>query len=132
MVVSDPIADMLTAIRNGYLVNKKTVEIFHSQIKEKIGQILVKEGFLKKIEVKGKTPAEKKLVLSLKYQKGQPVLTGIKRISKPGQRIWVKKDKIPLVRLGFGVTIVSTPKGLMTNHEARKEKLGGEVICQVW
>lgn len=130
--MSDSIADMLTRIRNGYLVKKKTAEVPYSRIKEKIAEILVKENFLAKMEIQGKKPAEKKILLYLKYKGKKSVLTGVKRISKPGLRIYAKADRIPSIRLGFGVTIVSTPAGLMTDREARKKKLGGEIICQVW
>lgn len=130
--MSDPIADILTRIRNGYLVKKKTVEAPYSQMIHQIAKVLVKEKFLAKIEIQGKKPAEKKIVLHLKYKGKEPALTGIKRISKPGLRVYTKAKKIPAVRLGFGVTIVSTPAGLMTDREARKKKLGGEIICQVW
>lgn len=132
MVMSDPIADMLTRIRNGYLVRKKAVEVPYSQIKEEIAKILVKEKFLAKIEIQGEKPSEKKIILSLKYKGKEPALTGIKRISKPGLRVYTKANKIPPVRLGFGINIISTPAGLMTDREARKKNLGGEIICQVW
>ena len=132
MVMSDPIADMLARIKNGYLARKKTVSLPYSQVKEKIAEVLVKEGFLAKLEVQGKKPSEKKIILQLKYQKKKPVLTDIKRVSKPGLKIYARANKIPLVRTGFGITIISTSSGLMTDNQARKEKLGGEVICQVW
>jgi len=131
-MMSDPIADMLTRIRNGYLVRKKTVEVPYSQIIQKIAKILVREKFLTKIEIQGKKLAEKKVILHLKYKGKEPALTGIKRISKPGLRVYAKANKIPMVRLGFGITIVSTPSGLLTDREARKKNLGGEVVCQVW
>jgi len=131
-MISDPIADMLTRIRNGYLVRKKTVEVPYSQIKEEMAKILMKEKFLAKTEVQGEKPAEKKIVCQLKYEGKKPALTDIKRISKPGLRFYAKANKIPPVRLGFGISIVSTPAGLMTDREARKKNLGGEVICQVW
>lgn len=130
--MSDPIADMLTRIRNSYLARKKTAEVPYSQVKEKIAKILIKEKFLTKMEIQGKKPVGKKIILSLKYEGKEPVLTGVKRISKPGLRVYAKAGKIPRVRLGFGITIISTPSGLMTDQEARKKNLGGEVICQVW
>lgn len=130
--MTDPIGDFLTRIRNGYLAGKKTIEVPHAKIKEKIGEILVKEGYLKGMEVEGKKPQEKKLVLSLKYPKKKPAIIGIKRVSKPGVRLYAKTDKIPRVRWGKGLVILSTPGGLMTDKEAKKKKLGGEVICQVW
>lgn len=131
-MISDPIADILTRIRNGYLVRKKAVEVPYSQIKEQIAKILVKEKFLAKTEIQGEKPPQKKIVLHLKYEGKNPALTGIKQISKPGRRVYTKADKIPAVRLGFGVTIVSTSAGLMIDREAKKKNLGGEVICQVW
>jgi len=130
--VTDPIADFLTRIRNGYLIRKKTVKVPYSKIIQKIGEILFKEKFLSKVEIQEKKPQEKKIILHLKYDGKKPVLTGIKQISRPGLRVYAKADKIPSVRLGFGITIVSTPSGLMTNREAKKKNLGGEVICQVW
>lgn len=128
----DPIADFLIRIKNGYLARKKEILVPYSKIKEKIGQILVKEGFLTKVEAEGENPQEKKLRLKLKYKNKMPAITDLKRISKLGLRIYARSTKIPRVRFGFGMTIVSTPKGLMTDREAKKKKLGGEVICQVW
>lgn len=130
--MSDPVADMLTRIRNGYLVRKKTVEVPYSRIIQRIAKILVEEKFMAKAVVQGKKTVEKKIVLHLKYKGKEPAVTGIKRISKPGLRVYAKTKKIPTVREGFGVTIVSTPAGLMTNREAKKKNLGGEIICQVW
>lgn len=130
--MTDPIADMLSRIRNGYLVRKKFVETPYSKFKKEIAQILVAEKFLAKIEVLGKRPQEKKIVFHLKYKDKEPALTRIRRISKPGLRVYVRADKIPPVRLGFGISVISTPAGLMTDREARKKNLGGEVICQVW
>lgn len=132
MVMSDPIGDMLTRIRNGYLVRKKTVVIPYSRIKEKIVKILLKENFLANAKTQKGARTQKTILLTLKYKDKEPALTGIKRISKPGLRVYAKANKIPAVRLGFGITIVSTPSGLLTDREARKKNLGGEVICQVW
>lgn len=130
--MTDPIADFLTRIRNGYQARKKVVEVPYSKIKEGIGQILVKKGYLRKIEAEGKEPQEKRLVLALKYKGGEPAVTGIKRLSKPSVRIYAQTGKIPSPPWGFGVTILSTSQGLMTDREARKKKIGGEVICQIW
>lgn len=127
-MVSDPIADMLARIKNAYLAGHKTVEIPCSRIKEEIGKILVKEGYLKT----QKTPKPQKIVCGLKYEGGKPVMSDFKRVSKPGRRVYVGWKKIPRTLSGYGLTIVSTPKGLMTDKEARKKKLGGELICQVW
>jgi len=130
--MSDPIADLLTSLRNGYSAGKRTVAVPYSQFKESLGQILVKEGFLTKLTVQGKKPTEKKILFQLKYQAKKPALQGIKRISKPGVRLYAKAKRMPPVREGFGITIVSTPAGLMTGKEANQKKLGGEIICQVW
>ncbi len=132
MVVSDPIADMLTRIKNAYLAGKRTVEIDSSKTLKAIAKIILKEGYLKSIEEEKIKKGFKKLKLTLKYKSHRPSLTKIKRISKPGVRIYVKVNKIPRVREGIGVTIVSTPKGLMTDKEAKKANLGGEIICQIW
>lgn len=131
-MLSDPIADMLTRIKNGYQARKDVVLLPWSKIKEEIGQILLKEGYLKDMKSKGTKAKDKVLELELKYEGRKPALNEIKRISKPGLRIYAKVTKIPRVRFGFGITIVSTPKGLMIGKEAKKKKLGGEIICQIW
>lgn len=129
-MLSDPIADMLIRIKNGYRAGKQVVEVPYSKTKEAIAKILLKEGYLKKFKIKNLK--FKILELSLKYEGKKPALEEVKRISRPGVRIYTKAGKIPKVRFGFGITIVSTPKGLMTDKEAKKRNLGGEVICQVW
>ncbi|MBI5465606.1 30S ribosomal protein S8 [Candidatus Gottesmanbacteria bacterium] len=141
-MLSDPIADFLSRIKNGYLAKKKEITVPFSKIKENLAKILVEEGYLsngKWQSAQKRVPAEsangkskKELVLTLKYEKKKPALTDIKRVSKPGLRIYVDKTKIPKVLGGLGITIVSTPKGLMTDKEARKKGLGGEIICKVW
>lgn len=131
-MLSDPIADMLTRIRNGYLAHQRQVEVPYSRVKEAIAKILVEEGFAAGVEASGKKPKDKRLLIRLKYEAKKPVLTGIKRISKPGVRTYSPADKLPLVQSGFGISIVSTPKGIMTAAEARKKNVGGEVICNVW
>lgn len=142
--MTDPIGDFLIRIKNGYLAGKRQVLAPYSRIKEQLGQILVKEGYLKKLKVKSeKLPARnathsvaggkfKTLELSLKYEERKPVLTDVRRISKPGLRIYSQASRIPRVKEGFGMTIISTSKGLMTDKEAKKKNLGGEVICQIW
>lgn len=135
--MTDPIADMLNRIRNAQAVLKPTVEIPYSSLKQEIAAILEKEGLIVKSEKKGKK-TKKILEVTLKYEtqpgisKVTPVISGLKRISRPGQRIYTQAKKISKVRDGFGIAIISTPKGLMTNKEARKQKLGGEIICEVW
>lgn len=128
--MTDPIADFLIRIKNGYLAGKKQVEVPYSKIKEKIAQILVKEGYLKEFKIENLK--FKILKLTLKYEGKKPALEEVRRISKPGLRIYAKAKKIPAVRFGFGITIVSTSSGLMTLSQARKKNLGGEVICQIW
>ncbi len=132
MVITDPIADFIIRIKNGYLVRKKLIEIPWSNMKEKLAEMLVKEGFLKNAQVKSEKGKFKTLELELKYEGKKPALTEVKRISKPGVRIYAKVNKIPRVRLGVGITIISTPKGLMTDKQARKNHQGGELICQIW
>jgi len=141
MVMTDPIADFLTRVKNGYLAGKKQIVVSHSRIKEQLSQILVKEGYLKNVKCKPSSRAQvegmengklKILELELKYEGKKPALTDIKRISKPSLRIYTKAKEIPRVKTGPGITIVSTPSGLMSDREARKKNLGGEVICQIW
>jgi len=127
----DPITDMLNQIRNGQAVQKPEVSIPFSRIKEEIVKILIEEGFLsnsKKVLKKD----DKLLKVNLKYNQNTPAISGLKRVSKPGQRIYVKNSKIKTIKGGRGIAIISTPKGLMTNKKAKKEGLGGEIICEVW
>lgn len=124
----DPIADFLTTIRNGYLAKKDTVVVKKSKIRSSLSDILVKVGFLTSAK-----DTDKGLELSLHYMpNGQPVLTKINRISKPGVRRYAGADNIPSSLSGAGVTILSTSAGLLTDKEARAKHLGGEVICQLW
>jgi len=128
---TDPIADMLTRLRNGAVAKKQDVTIPYSKLKHSLAEILKKEGYVADFKVVEGT--FKELVVTLKYDsRGEAVIGGLKRVSKPGQRIYVPITKIPRVNGGLGVSILSTSKGLMTDKEARKQKFGGEVICQVW
>jgi len=129
--MTDPITDMLNQIRNAQAVEKTEVLIPLSKIKNEIATILFREGFLGEVKkaVKGKTKA---LKIILKYDNGVPAIAGLKRVSKPGQRIYDSVHDIKKVHGGYGISIISTSKGLMTNKEAKKQKLGGEIICQVW
>lgn len=132
MVMTDPIADMLTRIRNANAVNHETVEIPASQMKLAIVQILKDEGFIKHFEVidDGKQGIIK---VYLKYGPNrEKVISGIKRISKPGLRVYARKDEIPKVLGGLGIAVISTSKGIMTDKQARQAGVGGEVICYVW
>ncbi|WP_442870564.1 30S ribosomal protein S8 [Clostridium sp. Cult2] len=130
--MTDPIADMLTRIRNGNNAKHDSVDIPASNIKRELAQILLDEGFIKGFDVieDGKQGI---IRVELKFGKyNEKVLSGIKRISKPGLRVYVKGDEIPRVLGGLGIAILSTSKGIMTDKDARKEGIGGEVICYVW
>ena len=131
MVVSDPIADMLTRIRNANQLRYGEVEMPTSKMKEEIARILKEEGYISDFKV---VDAEKqnKLVLNLKYNKKERVITGLKRISKPGLRVYAKWADIPSVLNGLGIAIVSTSEGVMTGRDAKNKKLGGEVLAYIW
>lgn len=132
-MVSDPIADMLARIKNAYLARQPAVEIPYAKIKEEIGKILVKEKYLKNQKTENlKNQKTKKIVCELKYQEGKPALSDFVRVSKPGRRVYAGWKKIPRTLSGYGITIVSTPEGVMTDNQARKKKLGGEVICKIY
>ena len=132
MSMSDPIADMLTRIRNGILVSYDTVDIPNSKIKLNLAKILKNEGFIKNYKVI-KDNRQGILKIFLKYdEKGNPLISGLKRVSKPSARIYAKKDKIPLILNGYGINILSTSKGLVTDKEAKKTGIGGEIICSIW
>ena len=132
MIVTDPIADMLTRIRNGIVAKHETVEIPMSNMKKAIADILLEEGFVSAVEyVEGEVQGTIKV--TLKYAgKNQKVLSGLKRISKPGLRVYASSDKLPVVLNGMGIAIVSTSKGVMTDKKARANRLGGEVLAYVW
>ena len=132
MVMTDPVADFLTRIRNANSVNHEKVEIPASKMKKTLAEILKQEGYIKNYEYieDGKQGL---LRLYLKYGNDkQKVITGIKRISKPGLRIYARKDQLPRVLGGLGIAVISTSHGIMTDKEARKKQLGGEVVCYVW
>ena len=131
-VVTDTIADMLTRIRNASSMGYTEVTVPASNLKEDIARILKEEGFIKDYKVKSED-SKKNLELTLKYgNKKERVITGLKRISKPGLRVYVKSDEVPRVLNGLGIAIISTSKGLMTDKEARKQNLGGEVLAYIW
>ena len=137
--MTDPIADMLTRIRNAAAVNKADVLMPASKIKLEIAKILKAEGLIldmetiKTMSAKNKNFSFDELKLVLKYKKsGASVISSVKRISKPGLRVYAKKDELPKVLNNFGIAILSTPLGLMTNKEARKKGLGGEVLCEIY
>ncbi|KGK89294.1 MULTISPECIES: 30S ribosomal protein S8 [Clostridium] len=132
MVMTDPIADLLTRIRNANIVKHETVEIPSSTIKKAIANIMLQEGYIKNVEeyTDGSVPM---LKVTMKYgQNKEKTITGLKRISKPGLRVYCRKEEIPRVLNGLGVAIVSTSKGIVTDREARKLAVGGEVLCYIW
>jgi len=131
MVMTDPVADMLTRIRNATIVRDKVVEIPSSKIKHELAKIFKEEGYIEDYELidDGKQGIVR---VYLKYNGKEKVITGLKRISKPGLRVYAKKDEIPKVLGGLGIAVMSTSKGIMTDRKARNEGLGGEVICYVW
>lgn len=132
MVVTDPIADMLTRIRNALVVKRNIVEVPASKMKKAIADILAEEGLIKGYNVI-EDGVQGVIRLTLKYgQNGERVISGLKRISKPGLRVYARKDEVPKVLGGLGVAIISTSKGVMSDKQARKEGVGGEVLCYIW
>ncbi|HYD35279.1 MAG TPA: 30S ribosomal protein S8 [Vitreimonas sp.] len=129
--MTDPIADMIIRIKNALLVRKAEVEIPFSKMKQSIATILKEENYIEEIEVKPTTP-QATLVLKLKYVGRTPAITDVKRLSKPGRRMYATVDQIPQSLGGYGLTLVSTSKGVMTATKARQLNVGGEVLCQIW
>ena len=129
--MSDPISDMLTRIRNAGGALRPTIELPHSRIKESIAKILKTEGYVADVSVGGET-AKKQIKIALKYNGKKSVIEGLKRVSKPGLRRYVGSTEIPRVRGGLGIAVVSTSEGLMTDVQARKKNLGGELLCYIW
>ena len=130
--MTDPIADMLTRIRNALMVKKETVEIPASNMKRAIADILLKEGYVKDVKEED-DGYNGKLVLSLKYVgKKKPVINGLKRVSRPGLRVYSDVDTMPKVMDGLGIAILSTNKGIMTGKQAKAQNVGGEVLCYIW
>jgi len=127
----DPISDMLTSIKNALAVRHPTVSVPLSNLKYEVAKILEKGEFVAKVEKKGKK-AKKAIEITLKYDGKVSAISGLKRISKSGQRIYKRAEELKPVRGGYGIAVISTSKGLMTDKKARKQKLGGEVICEIW
>ncbi len=133
MSMTDPIADMLSRIRNGIQAHHDRVEIPSSKLKVEIARILKSEGFIRNYTLVDKDKIQPTLRIDLKYATdGEPVIHGIERISRPGRRVYRNKQEIPRVLGGLGLAIVSTSKGVLAGHEAAKNGIGGEVLCQVW
>lgn len=129
-MTTDPIADMLSRIRNASLALLPTVEVDHSKIKESIARILKQQGYVQDCDVSDDN--HKKLKIKLKFEGRQGVIRGLKRVSRPGLRRYVGATEVPRVLGGLGISIVSTSQGLMTGHEARRQNLGGELLCYIW
>ncbi len=133
MSMNDPIADMLTRIRNACMQRHTSVVMPKSKLKLAIADILKQEGFIRDFKVETNERSFEDLVLDLKYTtERQPVITGLKRVSRPGLRIYTKHQDIPRVRGGMGLSILSTPRGVMSGYEAYRQNIGGEVLCYVW
>lgn len=135
--MTDPIADMLTRIRNAQAVNKKTVALPMSKIKYSIAKILAQNGWVEKVEImkvaakKNSSSSFNEIKIELKYRNGQPAISSLKKISTPGRRVYANKNELPRVLNNLGIAIISTSKGLLTNKEAKKQGVGGEVICEI-
>ena len=132
MSLTDPIGDMIVRIKNAQLRNHKTLKLPSSSFKAKISEILKKEGFIIDYKVESKKMNKFDLIINLKYNLGSPVISTIERISKPGRRIFSSAQSLPKINNGLGIAIISTPKGVMTDIDARKQRLGGEIICKVF
>ena len=131
MSLSDPIGDMIARIKNAQMRNHKIVELPSSNFKIKISDILKSEGFILDYKINSETN-KSILLIHLKYHSGNPVISTIERVSKPGRRIFSRAESLPKINNGLGIAIVSTPKGVMTDIDARKQKVGGEIICKVF
>ena len=131
MSLSDPIGDMIARVKNAQARNHKKVELPSSKFKVKIAEILKSEGFIKEFKV-NTTDNKSTLSLDLKYHSGNPVISSFERVSKPGRRIFSSAESLPKINNVLGIAIVSTPKGVMTDIDARKQKIGGEIICKVF
>jgi len=133
MSMTDPIADFLTRVRNGSRARKEYIECPYSKVKEKIAEVMVAEGFLKDINVVDLDAARRTLRVWIRYdRRNQPVIQGIRRVSRPSHRVYVGAKSMPTVRGGLGVNILSTPAGLLADREATRKNVGGELLCSIW
>ena len=132
MSLSDPIGDMIARVKNAQSRNHKKVELPSSNFKAKIADILKNEGFIKDFKINTEDNNKTVLSLELKYHSGNPVINAFERVSKPGRRIFSSADSLPKINNGLGIAIISTPKGVMTDIDARKQRVGGEIICKVF
>lgn len=132
MTMTDPISDYLTRLRNALKAEKRTVDIPASNFKKELSEILKQNGYITDYKVSETDNHQGLINVRLKYSDGKPVISGLRRISKPGIRRYVNKDEIPRVLNGLGIAVISTSKGLMTDKQARNENVGGEVVCAIW
>ena len=132
MSLSDPIGDMIARVKNAQDRNHKIVELPSSNFKVKIADILKNEGFIKDFKIKSEIQNKPLLTLELKYHSGNPVISAFERVSKPGRRIFSSAEGLPKINNGLGIAIISTSKGVMTDIDARKQKVGGEIVCKVF
>ena len=132
MSFSDPIGDMIARIKNASLRNYKKVKIPSSKFKSKIADVLKNEGFIIDYKIDANESKKQNILIDLKYHYGNPVINNIERISKPGRRIYSRAESVPKINNGLGIAILSTPKGVMSDMDARKQKVGGEIICKVF
>ena len=132
MSFTDPIADMITRIRNAQLRALKTVNIPNSKFRARILNVLKEEGYISDYKLLSNEENKESLMVDLKYNNGLPVIKEIRRVSKPGRRIYTRADSIPKIQNGLGIAIVSTPMGIMSDNEARQKNIGGEIICKVF
>lgn len=129
--MTDPISNFITSIKNALMAHKETVMVPYSKMQESLADILVREGYLAEVSV-DESAAFKKLVLTLKYVGKLPAVTDVRRLSKPGRRLYAPATQIPKALGGYGITIISTNKGVVTDKEARQMNVGGELLCQIW
>ena len=130
-MLTDPIADMLTRIRNALMAEHKQVKIPASKMKVKIAEILKEEGYINDFHLE-EDNVQGTIVIDLRYLGGKASISGLKRVSKPGRRVYMSYRELPKIRNGLGIAIISTSSGLMTDHQARQKKVGGEVLCYIW
>jgi small subunit ribosomal protein S8 len=130
--MNDPVSDFLTRVRNASSARKAQCVVPHSRIKAGLSEILKKEGYISRIEEGADDRGHKTLVLNLKYVDGVPAIAGISAVSTPGRRFYARHDEIPRVLNGLGIAILSTSRGLMKDRDARRERIGGEIVCNVW
>lgn len=131
-MINDPISDFLARIKNAYLSHYKTVEAPYIRILSDLAKILEKEGFIEKFEIKDGEKNRKTIIVTLRYNNRKPAITEVKRVSKPGLRVYVSKQHIPVILGGLGTVVISTSQGLMSGKDAKQKSIGGELLCKVW